>query len=246
MTDSGPSGGFDPALARWVQARHLLPDAVADLRHRFHASPERYLVIDDFLVPEHPHQMRRVLLEDGIIETVYKIYETREWVTKEQFDDAADDQRFIHEGIYVRPHADKRMSPAVLTDLLFRKAIQGAAFHHWLRAITGRPVDRTGQINLKKLHKEHMLRWHSDGVKGRVLCAVLYLHDDWRAEYGGRLLMQRRDGGIDAIDPLFNRLVLFDPQSKIDHAVEPMTAAAGDWARLNYTAWFYQKDAPAA
>ncbi|MDR3514713.1 MAG: 2OG-Fe(II) oxygenase [Azospirillaceae bacterium] len=162
-------------------------------------------------------------------------------MTKEQFEGSDDDGRFIHEGIYVGPRSDKRMSHTVLTDMLFRKEIRGPAFHRWRAVATGRPVGLTGKINLKKLGREHMLRWHSDGEKDWVLCAVVYLHDDGRPEYGGRRMMQRRDGGIDHIDPLCNRLVLFDPQSNINHAVEPMMEATGDWARLNYIAWFYQQ-----
>ncbi|WP_049976295.1 2OG-Fe(II) oxygenase [Azospirillum sp. B506] len=241
MSDSLPPDSHT-ALARWVQPRHLQADAIVALRRRFQASPERYMVIDDFLAPEHLPKIRQVLLEDGIVKTFFRVYGTREWVTKEQFEGVGDDCRFIHEGIYVGPHPDKRMSPAVLTDMMFRKELKGPAFHQWLTAITGQPVGHTGTINLKSLGREHFLRWHSDQVPGRVLCAVLYLHTDWRAEFGGRLLMQRQDGGIDCIEPATNRLILFDPQSNINHAVEPMTEAAGDWARLNYSAWFYQRN----
>lgn len=242
MTTTVPqqSDGFETAFGRWIQARHLQPAAVADLRRRFLDRPQRYVVIDEFLAPEHPQRIRKLLLEDGVIKSFYKTYKTNAWVTREQFEGSDEDRRFIYEGIYVGPRPDKRMSQTVLTDMLFRDKIRGSAFHRWLAAATGRPVGLTGEINLKKLGREHMLRWHSDAVKGRVLCAVLYLHDDWRPEYGGRLMMQRLDGGVDYIDPLYNRLVLFDPQSNINHAVEPMTEATGDWARLNYTIWFYQ------
>ncbi|MDR3518281.1 MAG: hypothetical protein P4M00_20995 [Azospirillaceae bacterium] len=62
MTAPLQSDGFEMALGRWIQAQYRQPAAVADLRRRFQDGPERYRVIDKFLVPEHPQRIRKVLL----------------------------------------------------------------------------------------------------------------------------------------------------------------------------------------
>ena len=239
MTGAQEIGSPTSSLGRWVQGKHLLPEAVAGLRRRFEAQPERYLVVDDFLLPERLARIREAVNRDGVMETAFKVYDSNDWVSRERFDETPDDRRFIYETIYAGPRPGQEMSPAVIEDALFRMEMGKPDFRGWLSAVTGLPAERTGRINLKKLEQEHFLRWHNDRSPGRTLCLVLYLHAEWHPDLGGRLLMQRQDGCVDALEPLFNRLILFDPCADALHAVEVMQ---GDWARLNYSAWFHRRE----
>jgi len=229
----------ESSLRHWVQQQHLRPGAIAEMRRRFESRPERYFVVDDFILPERLRTIRGLLTEDGVLQTAYKVFGAKGWASEQQFHDAADEDRFIHELIYDKPREGRERSPAVVEDALFRLELKRPTFHAWLAATMGLPVDRTGPINLKRLNNEHFLRWHTDEIPFRTVCLVLYLHEDWIPTYGGRFLMRRLAGGIDTVEPLFNRLVVFNPGAHSDHAVEPMTPAAAEWARLNYTVWLY-------
>ena len=181
----------------------------------------------------------RALLADGVLEPAYKLYDRPGWVSEDAFDATPDDQRFISELIYRGPQPGREMARSVIMDMLFRQEVKGATFQDWLGRATGRPVHRTGVINLKRLDRSHFLRWHNDRVENRTLCMVLYLHEGWCPDYAGRFLMRRLDGGMDIVEPIENRLILFDPQVKTEHAVEEIAEAATEWPRLNYTVWFY-------
>lgn len=235
------SAGIDFAAApirRWIQPQHLDPAALADLARQFSERPERYVAVNDFLAVDRLAQIRAALLEDGEVETAYKLFGDEEPTTKERFEAAAESRRFICENRYVGPRRGREMAPSVLQEALFRMEMRGAGYRAWLSAIAGETIGATETIILNKMAPGHMLGWHNDAINQRKLCAVLYLHEDWRPEYGGRLLMRRRDGGLDAIEPLCNRLVVFAPTVESVHRVEPIDPAVGDWLRLNYTAWF--------
>lgn len=225
-------------LNRWIQPQHLQPSGAADYAARFAAQPQHYVCIDDFMIPDRLTPIRSALLEDGKVETVGKLYGGNDWVTMEALEAAPDEHRFIHETLYRGPLPGRELSTSVMRDIKLRWDFHTKEFHAWLSMISAQPVAATGTINLKRLDRQHFLRWHNDGAEGRILCMILYLHEEWRPDYGGRLLFKRPDGGADAIEPHFNRLVIFDAQSKFDHAIEPMTPAAADWARLNYSVWF--------
>lgn len=227
------------SLNKWLQPQHLTPEAIGDAARCFAARPERYVVLDNFLALDRLELIRRVLLSDGELETIYRINDVVGSVDRKIFNATPDENRFIYEKIYRGPSPGKEMAPSVLSDLLFRRELGGDAFLSWLAASTGRKVSRAGKINLKWLDRSHFLRWHHDRVESRTVCMVLYLHEHWRPDFAGRFLMRRFDGGVDIVEPLCNRLILFDPQVGAYHAVEPITEAAGDWPRLNYTAWFY-------
>ncbi|MFV3130304.1 2OG-Fe(II) oxygenase [Niveispirillum sp. KHB5.9] len=227
------------ALGKWITARHLTPDAIAAAHRAFNGRDERYVVLDDIMDPARLAQIRHLIQEEGEVRTAYKLYTESGWVDGDRFVQAPDEERFIHEHIYTGPKPGHAMSQPTLHDRLFRMFVGSRPFADFLSAITGLGIGALQNVNLKRLNADHFLRWHSDRSPGRALCMVIYLHDDWQPAYDGRLLMQRADGnGIDRIDPLFNRLVVFSPNVSTQHAVEPLSPAAAGWSRLNYSLWF--------
>jgi Rps23 Pro-64 3,4-dihydroxylase Tpa1-like proline 4-hydroxylase len=225
-------------LEKWIQPQHLTADTMAELRRKFDQRPIPCMYIDDFMDTERLASIRNVVLHDGVMETLYKLYDRNEWVSKEVFYAAPEEQRFIFETMCKGYRPGREMSPSVLSHLRLKADLARPAFHAWLSAVTGKPVDDVAPVILKALGRRHFLRWHNDAHPQRTVCAVLYLHQGWEPDYGGRLLMKLPDGTLEATEPRFNRLVLFSPQPSTRHAVEPMTEAAGDWLRLSYTAWF--------
>ena len=78
------------------------------------------------------------------------------------------------------------------------------------------------------LHRDNPQR-----KNGRVISTVFYPHLNWQPEWGGQLRIQDSQGGWHAIEPLPNRLVLF--QSDMLHEV-----CITHQARWSITAWLRQ------
>lgn len=231
----------DPAyqrLSSWIQPQHLTPSAVEALAERFQARPERYLHIDDFLMPGPLERIRDLIQRDGIMKPFYRLYGDPQWIDKEAFERKAEKRRFIFEEIFVRPKPGKEMGASMLAHLGFLSMVDSSAFQRFLGTIIGDTVAKTQQVNLKRLNREHFLREHSDEDPRRSACMVLYLHEDWREAYGGQFAMYGRDRRKERVAPLTNRVLIFDPNAGTSHEVEPMNDAMEGWSRMNYTAWF--------
>ena len=75
------------------------------------------------------------------------------------------------------------------------------------------------------LHKDN-----PQGKNGRMISSVYYLHDEWRADWGGELRLEDRNGAWHIIAPKPNRMALF--QSDLLHEV-----LLAKHQRLSITAW---------
>ena len=222
------------SLRHWIQPQHLKSVAIAFMAERLASRPAQYVVVDNFMDIKRLTRIKDTILSDGIMRTTHRFYDLAEEVSQEQFETAPDVRRLSYQTKYSGPRDEKKMSFAALEDLRLRNQLTTMVFYHWLSTITGQIIDHLEGIQLKGLRKEHYLRWHHDANKTRTVIIILYVSDDWRPEYGGRLLFRDHDGTIEAIEPLFNRLVIFNTNTKMLHRIEPMTEHAGNWTRLAY------------
>lgn len=232
-------------LAPWIGPQHLSDAAIAATAERYGGTPDRFVVLDDFLAPTRLAAIRRLVLAEGIMEPAHKVYGPGGFVDQATFEKAPEDERFLTERIYRAPKPEHAFSEPALMDLNFRRMLRSEPFHAWLRAVTGSPVFRTDLINLKWLDRGHFLKRHGDNSPGRLACMILYVHEGWRPEYGGRFIMHCRDGRQDIVEPLTNRLILFDPSAGTEHEVEAMAEDMGEWIRINYSVWFYGRESEA-
>lgn len=225
-------------LSDWINPIHLSETARADYAARVAASPARMLVLDNFLVPERYRALQTVLREAGELTPQYALYgRNRVRASREEWLAAPEPQRFYHHLEVTGPRPGHETSVAWLTHVGLCQALASRPFLDYFGGISGERLAGVGRVNGKIIGDGQFLRPHSDAEPGRRCCAVLYLNDDWRPEYGGRFLLYRDDREIDRIDPVGNRLLLFVPDSGYLHAVAPMTPAAAGWQRLNYTFW---------
>lgn len=254
MSESGPES-LSPddrrALAMAVNPPRLDPAGFAEVRAQFDTCANRHAVVDDFLLPAHLPALRDLINRDGDFGANMKVSvkgesvahlseaERRARVDASLFETIPDRDRFISQEIYSGAAADGKGGRPANTDRLVRGVFRSAPMHRLLSAMSGMTLNKTMPINLKRHGPGHFLRRHSDATGGRKLCGVLYLHEDWQPEYGGRFLLYREDGTHIAIDPKPNRLLLFDVTVKNDHAIEELSAEVpGGWWRSNYSIWF--------
>lgn len=124
------------------------------------------------------------------------------------------------------------------TSRAFYDALLGPQFQDFLRRLTGRELfvdpafhgggfHQSGDGGYLDTHVDfNMHPLHGDWL--RVLNVLLYLNEDWREEYDGRLLIKARpDDEPVGIAPLFNRGLLMLTDSHTYHGFKKMTLPPG-------------------
>lgn len=78
----------------------------------------------------------------------------------------------------------------------------------------------------------------------RRMALLIFLNKDWRSEYGGRLELWSNDGErCDvAIEPRFNRTVLFEVAFPNYHGVPQPLTCPPDWVRHTFLVYFHTSD----
>lgn len=215
----------------------------------FAQRPNRHVVLDDVFQPSLLRLLRQVADGDGEFSDNLKLRsaskqisasvdEVRGRVRADVFAAAPELDQFIKQRLLTGARPGREDSAPMRAERLVRQAMISDEFLAWLGAICTMDLTRAGGINLKLHGLDSLLRKHSDARRGRKLCMVHYLHDHWEARYGGRFLLHRNDGTTTAIDPLPNRMILFDVTEDNFHEIEPLGPECGSWVRINYSAWF--------
>lgn len=225
-------------LQDWINPAYLAGEAIATHAERMAASPARLLVLDDFLLPRRLADLRDVLAESGLLKPVYALVgKGRQRASEAEWLAAPEQARFYHHWEVEGPRPGHAMSRSYLTHISLRDVLGTRPFLDFFGHLCGERLEGLGMVNGKSIGAAQFLRPHSDAEPGRRLCAVLYLNDDWRPEFGGRFLLYRGREQVGSVDPLGNRLLLFMPDSGYLHAVAPIEPIAGDWKRWNYSFW---------
>lgn len=227
---------IDQDLAKWIDRRHLTTEALQGISADLVESTARLAVIDNFIEGDRFALLQDVFAGDGKFEPQYKLFSRKQRVSVEEFRSAAEQERFLSHLELVGPSPGRELAKSVLTDLLFRNFLRGKGLD-FFSTISKFSVQSVQMINAKILTQNHFLRPHSDATPGRKLCCVFYMNDDWSPDHGGRFELYLDDRKVRTIEPIGNRLLVFQPDTAYCHAVEPFGAASGSWRRGNYSFW---------
>lgn len=222
---------------------------IALLRSAFISEPNRHVVLDEVIEPSILTSLRQVVSEHGQFSANLKLRSSsahlrtddarqHPWVSTENFALADNADKFISQSRLVGAKPGHEESVAIRAERLMRAVMHSNDFLAWLSAISGASLTRAGGINLKLHGAGHFLRKHSDKRRGRKLCLVHYLHEHWEPSFGGRFILHRENGDFHAIDPVPNRMIIFDVTQENFHEVEPLGQIPEGWFRINYSAWF--------
>ncbi|KPF61828.1 2OG-Fe(II) oxygenase [Porphyrobacter sp. AAP60] len=226
------------------------PDRVARLRQEFLQKTNRHVVIDDVFQPQIIDLLQDVVERDGKFVDNLKLSSAakagertragmpRGSVDPEAFNSADEADRFIFQRKLDGARPSRDGTPAMKAEALVRRAMGSTSFLNWLSAISGISLERVGGINLKLHGPGNFLRKHSDTRQGRKLCMVHYLHRDWHPDYAGRFRLYMDDGRVELIDPLPNRMILFDVTQDNFHEIEALGEVPPGWVRVNYSVWY--------
>ncbi|RBY86136.1 2OG-Fe(II) oxygenase [Blastococcus sp. TF02A-26] len=189
-------------------------DRAEELAERFRtASPFPLLVIDDFLDTA---TARALLAEFPAPDAMPR---SRDYVfgNKHELSSVAEQgptSRAFYDAL-MGPEFQRFISTLTGTELFVDPAFHGGGFH---QSGDGGFLDTHVDFNMHPLHPD----WK------RTLNVLLYLNEDWRPEYDGRLLVKNgADGETRAIEPLFNRGLIMVTDDRTYHGFARMSLPPG-------------------
>jgi 2-oxoglutarate-Fe(II)-dependent oxygenase superfamily protein len=233
-------------LEQWIDQRHLRPAAMASYAAAFASVPYSSVVIDNFLKPEKFAALQRVFSTEGeFAEKNFlwgwvngKTKGSEEVVSSEVWHAAPDEHRASVESMFIGARPDYRTGRGIINQIKFMELLRSADFTNFLESVTGiRPAKLTCMM-VRIFVGGQYIRPHGDFDEERDLCGVFYASPEWQPSFGGRFRHHGPGPDIVPIEPLPNRLLLFEPRADCKHDVEAITADPARWQRWAYTIWF--------
>lgn len=208
------------------------------MRHKYRLSPNKLLIINDFLTENSRSKLNNYLYEVASYEENFAV------TNQEQIED--DKQTFqqtdhaycfyTHQSI-VDEIPDNSLDSSYISYLKFRTALD-KALSTWFNLITGEHHCDASKSVLTKFNQQgDILKRHHDNISKRNLSVNLYSTDQWLPEKGGLFLYKNAaNNTVNEIKPLANRCVMFDPRQHLSHFVTPIRIKG--WKRHAITFWY--------
>jgi hypothetical protein len=230
----------------WINQEHLEPARQAMYSAAFMSVSYPSIVIDNFLRPEKLTALQNFFETEAKFEEKFFVksrlqehsFGAEDAVSAESWHVTPERHRASMEYIYAGPHPDYLMGSGTITNMKFGELLRSPNFMNFLERVTGiRCMTLTGIMTRVMIGGQY-IKPHHDFRPDRDLCGVFYLSAGWHPTYGG--CFRHRGNGSDSvqIEPLPNRLLLFQPRTELLHDVEPISQAGAEWRRCAYTLWF--------
>lgn len=230
-------------LSPWIQSQHLEGENIRAYREAFTSQPERMLVLRNFLVEEVAEQVSHFLTAEAQFRPIYGLTREEEHVTKEEWEQAPDQDRFFRYQGFSGLSSQSRLSPGFITYLKFRAAFLDTKFRKFFEAVSGLPLNPKEPIfNTVCMKRGDYLRPHSDKDETYRLAYILYLSSNWQPSMGGAFQMVERSGRVTKIEVEFNNLIFFDVSRRTRHWVAPIEVEAGERVRATLSGWIYKPE----
>jgi hypothetical protein len=231
-------------LEDWIDPGYLQPSAQSAWATAFAAQPHASIALDGFLRPEKFRALQRLFGIEGFFEEKHYLWQWDEGgrsemaVSAEAWHEAPPERRAFVERIFAGPHPQHRMGQGIATHFKFVDMLSSPRFMGFLRSVTGLlPKTVTGLMTRIMVGGQYIPP-HSDFMPIRDLCAVFYVSAGWQPTFGGRFRHCGPGTELIPVDPVPNRLLLFQPRADCRHDVEAITAAGTNWQRWSYSIWF--------
>jgi hypothetical protein len=236
------------SLTDWLSATAFDTESCHVAARRFAEDDARMVVIDEVLLPARYSRIADALKSDvdwgprhGLMPSAGEDGDggrnAIKWVDAADFAEAAPAERFFQHQAFERVRPGRELSPGIVDLVRFKTLLTSAAFMDLLGVIAGRRPDALQELLIRRMVFGDLARRHDDAIGGRTICALLYFSDGWTPAMGGQFVMHARDGDR-IVDPLPNRMILFDVNTGLDHSVLPLSQAAADFQRFNFSIWF--------
>ena len=229
------------SLTSLIQSPHLSDEAIASYRAAFQSHLARFVVIEQFLVPEIAARLSEFLRTEGQFEIEYGLYSVEDRkVGVDEWTAAPEEDRFFRFSKLVGTPPEFQLSDNSLTYLRFRTAFQtDDNLRTFFEDVTGIQLARSDDFGSHSMAVGDFLNAHDDNNRNRRLALVLYLSPGWTREYGGSLHIVDEDGNESVIEATYNSIVAFDTLVRSTHYVAPIREAAGQQRRLTIGGWYH-------
>jgi hypothetical protein len=235
-------------LDGWLSAAAFAPASCRAAARRFAEGEARMVVIDDVLLPSRYRRIADALKSDvdwsprhGVVpsgtSSKARPGAVVNWVGAADFAEAQPKERFFKHQLFERALAGRELSPGILDLVRFKALLSSSAFLDLADSISGCRPNALQELLIRRMVQGDVARPHHDAIGGRTICALLYFSDGWTPAMGGQFVMHTREGD-QIVDPLPNRMILFDVNNGLDHSVRPLSEVATDFQRFNLSIWF--------
>jgi hypothetical protein len=226
------------ALRPWIAAAHLEPAAIDAHRAAFEADPAKLVMLEGFLRREVADDLAEFFASGAEFSREYGLYSADRGVSPDEWERAAEDDRFFRYGKLTGIKPEAALSDGALTYMRFRSFVTEPPFRAFFEELTGLELGPSEDFGGHAFQVGDFLRDHDDANKDRRLAIVLYLTPGWDGAYGGALVMEDPGGGVRRFDATYDSLAVFDTLAGTTHRVEPVADAAGDRERRTFGGWF--------
>lgn len=215
-----------------AMVRKAVTDQTTSLQARFQAAtPFPYLVIDDFLEPDFADRVHD---------------EARATIPNQ------DANNEITQSLKLASTDWEAFGPATHQLISY---LNSREFLDWLEPVVGisglfgDPVLEGGGIHqtrrggFLKMHTD--FNWHDGLQADRRINLLLYFNRDWKPEYGGELVLSDLDQRHRAeVEPIFNRMVLFNTNDFTLHGHPDPLTFPNDYPRTSIAMYYYSHGKP--
>ena len=202
-------------------------DRITDLSKQFQsASPFPHLVIDDFLDPAVADQ-----IHDEVRATAANVDASNDLTQKLKIA-CTDWEAFGPQTARLIAWFN---SAGFIAPLEKISGIDGLFGDPWLE---GGGIHQTSRGGFLKMHTD--FNWNAKLRADRRINILYYLNRDWRADYGGELVLARVGEEAQArIEPRFNRLVIFNTNDTTLHGHPKPLTFPDDYPRASIAMYYY-------
>lgn len=221
------------------QSHHFEAEVKQEYASNMLQSQEKVMVLDDFLKPEVLKGIQSFLAQEAVFEQKYRIYSVPKYIDKEQWNSASQEDRFYTFRSVKTVKDEYKTSPNWLKYLSLKMAFSKTAVMDYFTQITGLEASRCQEVYAKCMSKDDFIKPHDDADGKRKICCVLFTSDQIDKSMGGQLCFTNSDTGQEIkIDPICNRLVVFEASAANSHIVSPLKTSDKNLTRDNVVIWY--------
>lgn len=225
-------------MAKVVESNDMIrQDALADtrgLRAKFDAArPFPYIVIDDFLDPAFADRLHDEARQTAANQDASNGITQSLKVACTDWDAFGPLTHRLISFFNSKEFIDQLGDVVGIPDLFGDPELEGGGIH------------MTRQGGFLKMHTD--FNWHARLQADRRINILLYLNKNWRPEYRGELALADLDQReVSSIEPIFNRLVVFNTNDLTLHGHPDPLMFPHDYPRTSIAMYYYSHGKPDA
>jgi Rps23 Pro-64 3,4-dihydroxylase Tpa1-like proline 4-hydroxylase len=225
----------------FISPEHISEKSQKSMSSGFSDSDIGLVRIDNFLCQETATRCQAFLTDDaeygelhGYSNSNKPTLDKKEWLA------ASESERFFCYEM-LEANNSNNFNFNALSFLKLRHFFESNTFKHFVQAIIQRTLGDVTPVRVHRMRTGHFLKRHSDRGRNRDIAFILYLSSNWQNADGGNLHIISQNKREHVIEPVHNRLLIFDVHQHKHHYLSEInigTAEGLHKCRLSINGWF--------